>query len=151
MRTKELFETSVNLGDLVFIVNTKHPTKSGWWRKLKINSTKSETYYVLEKSIHKDFDTEDTSLQITHKIDGYFVMKPNTIRTNKNKYLLLVDVGGIQNIELVKNEYDFDLIDLKSDDVVYTKEFEDFMKYYQASKEESKYKSILEDLAHKTI
>lgn len=148
MRTKELFETSVNLGDLVFIVNTKHPTKSGWWRKLKINST---TYYVLEKSVHKDFNIEDTSLQTTHRIDEYFVMKPTTVRMYKDKYLLLVDVGGIQSIELVKNGYDFDSMDLKSDDVIYTKEFEEFMKYYQASKEGSKYKSILEDLAYKTI
>lgn len=131
-------EKKIALGSLVLIIHGEHLTKSGFWRKIKDNKMDSY-YYILEKPIHRNYDIDDKSLEHTHKEDGLFVVKANTVafeQSNGNplKYRILTSVRGTDAVNLVRNNYDFTTIDIKSPNVEYTSDFIEFLNLYDLKK-----------------
>ena len=81
---KYIQERSISQGNLILMLHREHPTKSGWWRKVRDNEL-GDVYYILERSIHKGYSIEDKELEKTHKKDSLYVIKANTIRYQQNK------------------------------------------------------------------
>ena len=128
----EIRESAIAQGDLVLIINNERPTKSGFWRKMREGETAdNKVYYILEKPIHKDFDTNDKDLKHTHKENGLFVMKGTTMRYDANKYNILADIRGTDVVKLVQDNYSLDSIDINSSNVKYTKDFIEFLEIYK--------------------
>ena len=130
----EIREVNVAQGDLVFIFHKEKPYKTGWWRKVREGSSKNNLiYYVLEKPMHKDFDTT-TDLQ-AHKELNLYVMRDSTIKWyekhKSNKYEIMADIRGVHNVFLSTRGcrlvdilyYASYEVDEDKDDVIITKRF----------------------------
>lgn len=131
-------------GDLVFINHITKPTKTGWWRKLRIGEAKNNVVmYVLEKPMHKDYNFE-TELINCHTENGLCVMAPKTLTEGidgyKPKYEILAYVRGYDAVNLVKENYDlgskiFTCLFEDEQNVIVTKKFLELRKHYAAKEE----------------
>lgn len=145
-------ENKVYQGDLILMIHKDHPTKSGWWRKIRDSKLK-DVYYILERPIHKKYNINDEDLKETHQEDGCFIIKANTIsyeqkRGDKEKYNIILSVRGTDTIKLMYNNYNFNWVDLNSNNVSYTKDFVEFLNSYNKRFKED---NILESIANNCI
>ncbi|EGT3606841.1 hypothetical protein FKF97_10590 [Clostridium perfringens] len=145
-------ERRVHLGDLILMVHKEHPTKSGWWRKMKDHKLK-EVYYILERPIHGDYNINDEKLKETHQENDCFVIKANTISYeerfgDREKYNIILNIKGTDAINLVNHNYNFNFVEINSENVNYTKDFIEFLKYYNRR---FKKESVLEHIANNCI
>lgn len=126
-------ESYIPQGSLCLILNEARPTKSGWWRKVKESECKSkygnvETLYVLEKPIHKDFDSEDPLIAKTHKEQGLFVMNKTSLKNGlkDGKYRMLCCIWGTDSVLLSASKYSLGALDCFRGNIKYTNDFVDF-------------------------
>ncbi|MGL6184757.1 MAG: hypothetical protein ACRC1T_05195 [Clostridium chrysemydis] len=127
-------ERRIYQGDLILMIHKEHPTKSGWWRKIRDRELK-DIYYILEKPIHKEYDLASEDLKETHQENNCFVVKANTISYEQKygdieKYDILLSIRGTDAVNLVIKNYDFNCVDINSNNVDCTKGFIEFLEYY---------------------
>lgn len=132
MRNNKIKDT-IKMRDLVLIVNTEKPLKTGWYRLLiEDEGENKEQVLVFEKPLHKDFDDEDKSLVHSRKIKGVFLMKLSTLMHDKNsKYIVYARVRGIDSVILQRKNYSILSIDLWSKNVDFTNDFVSLISIYK--------------------
>lgn len=127
-------EQYIHQGDLVFLVNTEKPLKTGFYRKVRDYSSTEEVCYILEKPLHKNFNAEDETLVSSRKEKGIFIMRAKTVRNDKyynNNYVLLAVIRGVDTILLMQNNYDLTKIDAESKNTCVDSLFINFVQEYE--------------------
>lgn len=107
-------------GELILIYHKSRPMKSGWYRYIKdstfpepnnksysVIKVTGDSLYVLEKSIHKDFNFDDSTISETRKKDGvYCVGRQSFInKTDSEEYIILAICDGIGSVKIAQNSY----------------------------------------------
>lgn len=104
----EIKNTSIKQGDLVFILHTEKPMKTGWYRKVRLSNESPDTMImVFEKAIHPKFSEYDKSLEFAHRTKGVFHMTERTFTTTvySNPYVTLAIATGVTATQIVQNNY----------------------------------------------
>lgn len=104
MIEKFINSKNIRVGELVFILHTLKPMKTGWYRKVSESIKGGGYFYVFEKSIHPKFNEWDDSLSSSRKTRSIFHMGENTLRYN-GQYVILARTTGISACYIMKNKY----------------------------------------------
>jgi hypothetical protein len=94
----------IHQGDLAFIVHKTKPTKTGWWRKVRMKNVVGEkntniaVEYVLEKAMHKNFRPED--FENSRQEDGIFIMGNGSLCSDQysDNYEILFQAKGVASV-----------------------------------------------------
>lgn len=128
----------ITRGDLVFIINTEKPLKTGWYRVvLECEAEKNEIVLVFEKPVHKNFKKTDNSLVHSRMVKGVFLMKKTTLMfDDTSKYKTIAVVSGVDTVLLQNNSYDITSINQYSKNVEVTEDFVKLVEIYKSKNED---------------
>jgi hypothetical protein len=142
MQTNNLNISNIHQGDLVFIVNWDKPTKTGWWRKARMSHVEATCDLFLEKPVHKDYNYDELVKSKSRVEHGVFIMKPNTVDYDQDKYEILFIATGKSSARIVNRGYKLEQLLFQSpafeDSFYYTNRGHDLFRAWHSFVEDPK-------------
>lgn len=165
---RQIRESDVNQGDLVFIRHIQKSYKTGWYRKVRTQDViKGETSYnkvcyVLEIPVHKDFNAnsddgsrreQDTYLMMDSSVREYGVGENTYVKTDFRrtaKYEILACLKGVSSVtvpcRLIKQNYSLPFKDWIADSrSIITFNFRNMLDKYHKEVKKDAYEELAEE------